>query len=380
MQLLKNKAYAKVKMNFLQSELTQSLYSSSYSHGLEKIYALENVDIRSVRKIATSPAQEPKKSCNLPLNPIVPSDQLPLEPGFRKTLEPFLFREPIQVLSLSKKLEQSLFDQKKYHLEDLLEQDRKTFASIEKIGQGHLDEIHYALRRYLEEHLSFAPGQAIDFNSWVRTLIADEDPKKTAVLMAHFGLPSAIHLAPSENAEVRKLNPEKRISWVQEITKKLQTTEKIQQAHRDIQTIAHVFTQKWIYDRAGLASKNELQEHLKHLSGSDSSIYELIDFMSAIFFENQSLFDVCFPCVDEEIYAADLQIQTTYQIIIKIAMTYFYKSTSSYSLGELKQWIERESARQWLTIPESFVERAIHLCPNFLIRRDFSGMLTVRLK
>jgi hypothetical protein len=97
----------------------EETYKSSYSHGLEAIYALETVNVRSIRRLQAPPAQPPplRAPCVLPMAPQLEFD---FGASFRAWLEPFLLDEPIQVLGLSRHAEKCLLEQRKERLRDLI--------------------------------------------------------------------------------------------------------------------------------------------------------------------------------------------------------------------------------------------------------------------
>lgn len=84
----------------------EGTYKTAYSHGLEAIYALENVDLKSIRRISDAQESEPlqPKSPPRPLQPLeAPEPQLELDlgDGYRSWIESFVLQEPIHVLGVS---------------------------------------------------------------------------------------------------------------------------------------------------------------------------------------------------------------------------------------------------------------------------------------
>ena len=71
---------------------------TAYSHGLEAIYAIENVDLRTLRKLQQNPLEElrptPKPQRKVP--GLENQYQLELGSGFRCWIAPFFKKEPIQ--------------------------------------------------------------------------------------------------------------------------------------------------------------------------------------------------------------------------------------------------------------------------------------------
>lgn len=130
---------------------------NAYSHGLEKIYALENVDIRSIRKIGTSTAPakpQPKKNSRNYSHSRFEQLELPFDFPFKKTMDLLVYREPLQVIGFSKRIESWLLGLGKRVVGDLLESDRQSIIRLKGIGQGHLDEINEKLQSYLDQHVN----------------------------------------------------------------------------------------------------------------------------------------------------------------------------------------------------------------------------------
>jgi hypothetical protein len=266
-------------------------YERSYSHGLEKIYALENVDVRSIRKIAPRASfAKSGRSKKISKSQLVKhSDELEFnfEPPFQKALPSFVYKEPIQVLGLSKRIEQLLLSQEKFLLSDLLD-DHQALLAIKGLGQGHCDEISDKLQNYLDEHLNDENPQKIDYASWMKTLVGDLSPKKCAVLLEAYNLPPLLTLSPADNAELRKLTSETRLKYTDEVLLEIRTPKKTQQVTTDFQMIVDIYIKPWMCRRAGLASLDELQEYLIKLGNSYPHTLDALYFLSTAYFKGHS--------------------------------------------------------------------------------------------
>jgi hypothetical protein len=305
----------------------ENTYQRSYSHGLEKIYALENIDIRSVRKISAptpfSLENHSKKVTSKSSKRVIEQLEFSFGTPFQSTITPFIFREPIQVLCLTKRIEKYLFEQDKVTLGDLLEDDRQTLVSLKGLGQGHLDEIVTKLHHYLDEFATTENSPRIDFTSWMKTLIADLDAKKAAVLLEAFQLPPLVALSPSENAEIRKLTNEKCNQWIHEAMSECLTSTKKQQLNSDLQSITDLYLKPWLRKRGSIASHAELHEYLLKLSGDFPHAANILEFISHVYFDQKSAFAMGLVAIDEELYCDSIETAESYNSVIETASTYF---------------------------------------------------------
>ncbi|MGZ3633096.1 MAG: hypothetical protein ACXU9U_05595 [Parachlamydiaceae bacterium] len=357
----------------------ENTYEHSYSHGLEKIYALENIDIRSIRKIAPRnlPSKPSKKIAKPSLVPQTEQLEFAFEPQFQKFIPPFVYQEPIQVLDLSKRIEQNLLEQNKILLSDLLAHPLETLA-IKGIGQGHLDEISSKLQNYLDEHLNHCE-QKIDFSSWLKTLLGTLDRKKCAVLLESFDLPSLLPLSPSDHADLRKLSPEKRSSWIEDAIQEICCSEKKQRVNADLQQIVDVFIKPWLCRRNGIAHRDELQEYLFKLGNFHSSSLPILLFVESLYFQDRFLLAPFLFPVEEELFCDNLETAETFRKCMNTAKTYFYHDDLHYPLHSLTQWIDRELASEWRYTPEGFIERSLRLSSAFSVRKNILEQLIVKL-
>lgn len=356
-------------------------YQHSYSHGLEKIYALENVDIRSVRKIENpaglSAKIQTKKITRKQPKLAVEQLELPFGFPFQKTIEPFIFREPIQVLGFTKRVEGWLLGLEKVTIGDLLDNTRQSILPLTGIGQGHLDEICSKLYSYLEQNYLETPK--LDFVSWTKTVMGDLEAKKSAVLLEAFELPALVHLSPAESAEVRKLTSENRVKWIEEALVKCQSPQKMLQVHSDMHHMAEHHLKPWLHMRVGMATLDELQECLFKLSGCYPYLQQNLTFFSTIYFQGHFPLEPFLTPVEDELYCDTCETAKSYQSVIETARTYFYRDHLHYPLDSLVGLISRELAQKWEGFADTFIERALRLSSCFRVRKGPSEQLIVKL-
>lgn len=129
----------------------------AYTHGLEKIYSLETVDIKTVRLVKTIPK---KKARKLNFDPI--PQQLDFDTW--NTNHPLF--APIEVLSLSSSLV-LLLEEK--HLEKIVD----VIENLNSLPETERLQIKTAIDRHLEK-IPFLPGYRIHLRSWLK--LKEEKP------------------------------------------------------------------------------------------------------------------------------------------------------------------------------------------------------------
>ena len=356
---------------------------NSYSHGFEKIYALENVDISSVRKIDLSSLIRPETSIDVRNED---DDGEPLDPQLQfnfgppaQQLEPFVMRESIKVLGLSKRVETFLISQHKHLLKDLLMEDRSTLAEIKGLGLGHLDELQHKLQDYLKG-FSVDKVTRIDFISWLRSLVADIDPKRAYMALEGFNLGDLVTLSTIETAEVRRFSPQKRQELSQETLQQFRVESKLRQVHEDMQKICENFVGPWMEKRLGVATEAELTERLLSMSLAPVQALPILLWLKHVFFDDQFPLQLFLNRVEDVLYACNVTTQKAVNEVVAKAKTYFYKADNHYALPMLTSWIAREFACDWEGFTEGFIEKSLRLSPQFRVRKGDSGELIVKLR
>lgn len=359
----------------------EEIYKTSYSHGLEAIYAIENIDLRSIRPISQPfcpPLDLPQKK--LKHIPIVKQEQLEFDFGdsFRNWIESFLLREPIQVLGLSRQAEKGLLSNEKKYIRDLVESDIRSFIFFKGMGQGHIDEIKQKLSHFLNGRLHHQT-QVVDITSWIRSLLTNVDRKKAHVCLQLHQLESLVPLSLSETIEVNRLPIEKRHEWANDAIKTLQQETIYQSVHADMKKIIDVFIKPWVRSRLGLANRLELCERLERISDDSSITIPVLNFLTHVFFEDQFPLNQFLIRVEGDLYCADESLARSYLLTIETVQSYFYKSQICYTLSQLVRLVAQEMARGWQGFDDGFLEKAIRQSPRFYVRKQSGGELAVCL-
>lgn len=360
----------------------EETYQTSYSHGLELIYAIEDVDLKSIRRLNDSSPEEPEKVkvaeaviAEVP----VAEDELDFGLGFQSCLEPFLWREPIQVLGLAKPLEKLLLHLKKTVLQDLYQIDLQEFVYVRGIGQGHIDEIQSKLKEYLKGK-QLDPSQTLDMGSWLKTLTADFEWKKVVVFCEEYGIPELYNLQMPEKLEIRRLTPERKQDWIADVKNYLRIPAKRKQVNEDLRYITEVLLKPWIRLRGGIACISDIQEHLESLREGPVETSSVLSLFQDLYFEGECPLNTFLHSLEDEIFASDAFIADAYYLVVETSYSYFYQPEVLYTLDQLTGLVERELALHWLGFAEGFVEKVLRSSSLFRVRRSMEGTLVVKLR
>jgi len=353
----------------------EEVYKTAYSHGLENIYALENVDIKTVRLLkddAKKPSEKAPRAIKVLTQPAQLQACFNFGMSYSGDIEHFVLKEPIQVLGLTRYIENSLLNQGKKVLCELLSLQAVGF------GQGHIDEIQHKLKEYLAgRHL--AKTRHIDFTAWLKAVVGDLDRKKLNVVLEPYGLQNLISLTSAESMELRRLTLEKRMEWREEAEKLLRTEAKKQQLDKDFCEITEVFIKPWMGWRQGMATELELLERLQNLSESGCSVQPVLDFFKDNYFKGAFPLNRYLEPLDAGLFASAGWIAEEYDQIVEKALTYFYKPSITYPFDALAGCLEREFAKVWVGFREEFISKALKLCPLLHTYKSSNGILHISL-
>lgn len=359
----------------------EETYKNSYSHGLEAIYALETVDVKSIRPILPQAAQRTAvpKSYTYSHVEIVP-DQLDFDFGdfYRGWIDSFVKLEPIHVLGLSRHAEKCLFDHGKRILDDLINSNLKEFVFLKGMGQGHVDEIQQKLSCYLAGR-PLTRCTKIDFASWIRSIVAFHDRKKVFVAMEGYHLSDLFSLSPAESVETRRLTLEKKREWIQEAHAEFQTPAQCKAIKEQVCKIADVFIKPWMQRRHGLATRQEIIERIQRLSTNSAEASNAISFLSDLYFGKEFLFQEFLIPLEDEIFCLDEFAKERYIQVVQRACSYFYNPRTVYPLEQLIGFLEREFALAWEGFPEGCLHKILRLSPCFCTRKGNAGKLEIRI-
>lgn len=352
----------------------EETYKTAYSHGLESIYKLENVDLKTVRRLAENVVEEtPKNTFSFSYEE---SDELDLGPGFRKWIPPFLREEPIQVLQLNKVSEKCLCEHGFKTLHDLMTTDLNRLVYVKGMGQGHIDEIKHQLNKYTRSKPLHKAYQ-IDFVSWIKSLTFDMNLKKVYVLLEKYHLEGLVSLTPMESVEVRKLDKVRKEEIGAEILREIQLKTSHVEARFD--GILQTFVIPWMERRFGMATEEEILERLERVSFKPAVAEKALAFFKEVFFEGQFPFHKGLSCAREIYFAGSYALKAFSQLEQSLD-SYFYHPTVYYALDELYRFLTRDYSLKWRRLEEGFFEKTLKLHPHYSVFKDAHQVVSVSLR
>lgn len=364
-------------------ESFEETYKTAYSHGLEDIYSIKNVDLKTVKRIQKDepkPLAEPKEVTTFEIEDSFSDEQLEMDLGdtFRGWIKPFLLREPIQVLGLTHHAELCLVEHEMVLLQDLIGQDLRKFVFLKGMGQGHIDEIQKSVQAYIGNH-ALERSFRIEFGSWMKSIFAGLDRKKAAVFLKSYGLEGLVSLSKSEGAEVKHLDSQTKDQWAEEFYVELRAEGRLARVHEDMSRIVNVFIIPWMRTRLHKATKNELIERIERVSDSTERTSQVIRFFSDVYYGNQFPFTKSLYTIERNVYGSDEGYVIAYKEVIEKALTYFYKPTTHYTLPNLVGLLAREFAQEWKGFSDDIIEASLRFTSKFRVCKGASGALEVRL-
>lgn len=351
-------------------------YKRSYSHGLERIYALENIDIKTVKPINGAEEIIDKAAAY----PLADADQLEFDFGiaFRNWLQPLVLQEPIQVLHLNQAAEKILLQYQKRSICDLLNTCSADFIFFKGLGQGHIDEIQKKLKLYLERKPP-QRSRLIDFEALLLILLDGFERKKASPLLEKYGLDMKLSLSHFEKAEICRWNAEERKEAEKEFISALTTIEKRHLLERLLKEAIFALVLPWIRNRGGIATEVELNERLVRVSIHPQMTPSVLQFFSSVYFSGHFILSDFLHEVEMGVFCIDDQGAKDFRNIVEKAMTYFYHDGVRYMLDEMMSYLEREFATTWQSFPDRFIERVLTTSSLFRTFKDAKGVLNIRL-
>lgn len=360
----------------------EEVYKTSYSHGLESIYALENVDIKSIRPISHSEVQIPKKMDIPEKKQEIHEekiDQYEFDLGnfFRGWMESFVLTEPIQMLQLASQAEKILLAHKKNTITDLLKMKTYDYISIKGLGQGHIDQIKENLKNYLHG-IQLNRCKKVNFEALLRGIIGGTDRKKSALYLESFGLSSLFPISNAEAVELRHLSKEKKEEWNKQVIEEYQNETSRHLIEKRIKKITDVFIIPWIKSRKGLATRDEIEERLVKISEQPELTGKILSFISNFYCEEEFVLKKFLFMVEQDLYCSHSYIAQSYRLVIQKTYSYFYHLEVVYPLKTLIELIEKDFAQEWISFDEGFIEKALRYTPIFRVRKN-DGVLVIKL-
>lgn len=337
----------------------REVFTSSYSHGLESIYKLENVDLKSIRKLSIQRESAVQSTASLPVEEWQ-EDQFALDLGafYQGWMTPYIFQEPIQVLQLAKPIEKSLIGLGIQNLGQLKAADLFSL----KLGQGHIVDIHTKLKEYFLNKPTEKTTN-IDFCSLIKCIFGDKDPCKAYVLLEPYGLHQWISLTPSETMEVKRSPATQKREWKKELLSE-------NEASRYFTSIIETWIKPWMYARDGVATVEELNEYLILRSLDETFAKGFLALFNDSIFSSLIHLKSCF--------ALSKQFANRFRLIEMTGLSYFNQVDSEFSLNHFTQLIAVELGLKWHKLTSEQIFNVLKISNYYKVYRNSKGEWRVR--
>lgn len=360
--------------------VTSANIPNPYSNGFESIYALENVDVRTVRRMSTGKPAQSLESQELKLvHPdINESEELQLDFGevFCGKMTPYRYLEPIQVLRLAAVSEKTLLEAGKRTVMDLIALVDGNVPMIKGLGQGHIDEIRQSLQKYLQGW-SKKPSPLIDFCGLVRCLLGHMEEGKIWLCLEPFQLTHLFQLNPAKLGDVKRLNKAQREEAYQRVKDESTGENRKVFLYEQIKRLGEVFVKPWLATRQGFAQEQEIIEYLKTVSVQPSETAAIWAFLKESYFRGEFPLQGGLVEVEPGIFCKDSTVRSWYYQVLKRANSYFYSLKVDYALGELEIFLQREFGREWTSFADGFIRRVLRTSRDFSLQR-YSGEVYIK--
>jgi hypothetical protein len=372
----------KTQQNSSKDNLSNYVYDKkNYTHGFEDIYALEKIDVRSIKKVSVLPKEVPsiKTLGNIKKEPDIELDQQ-ITFSFiaeEKLINNFKLCEPILVLQLSLQAEKRLYEAGLKTINDIYELKKKGFNHLKTLGQGHVDEIDEKLLRYVgtyQEKKSY-----IDFSSIIKCLVAPLENKAAFLILNSYKLSHIISITPAERMNVRHIQGLKKQEVLDKAISDLKSVRNNEFAKVVFDQIYNVFIHSWILKRFELVTYDEIIERVLKKSTDSEVALSSIDFLSDYFFNAALPFLNQLIKLDSNLYTPSSKVKNDFNMLKDVAISYFYSPNVFYLLDEFVLLILQELASKWALLDEGFIRKSLHNTSCFIIRKDERGKKIISL-
>lgn len=350
--------------------------TSPYSHGFEKTYGFETVDIKSVKplsRLAKISSPSPTSCSSYEFN----DGLLEFAPPLGRGCFSLSLSEPPSVLQLSPLAKKALSPLKIATLKQLY-QELPLLKEIKGLGLGHIQEISEKTTAYLGPH-PFKPKATLDAGSLIRIALDEANPKERYLILSKLGLDHYCTISQQELQELAKISEERKQESHNSYLTFLKTSRKDILIHL-LQNISSAFIIPFIDQRLALVEKWEIDECLsKHLivnrAGDLSKILNFIQ----IILDTTSVYESILYKVSSQLYTSRQRVLEDTSQILSTANSYFYGKLASFNLYTLSAAIRKTHALQWKGYPDGFIEKVLLHSGHFFSRRDENGAIELTL-
>lgn len=380
----KTKGDTRIKGAIPSLKSFEETYKTAYTHGLEMIYSLENVDFKTVRRIEeNAPKEEEKEAAAQELTHVNLADkdpqlELDLGEGFRDWIEPYFLQEPIHVLGLSLQAESCLLEHGLKTLSELLAHNFRDYVFMKGMGQGHIDEVKKKLEKYIGGR-SVKKTFTIDFQSLILSLSHGINFKRLSQYLMKYNLGSEIPLTPSEKIEIKAFEHSKDMSWQREVQAQLSQEATKMQLLQQLERVAKAFIIPWVDARGGIATEEEIIERIERVAGSKEKTESYLAFLKDHFTEGKFPFSPFLPEAEKGVFCSSVLRKNQFLEIIQRGIGYFYNPSVVFPLEELTTYLIREFCKEWTVCSSETIFHCFSLSREFEMYRGATGQRLIRL-
>jgi hypothetical protein len=352
----------------------------AYTHGFEDIYALEKIDVKSIRKVVpTTHVQQQKISAHQRIEAEnIESPQMHFSFfEHEEKVKNFKLQEPLVVLQLTLQAEKRLLELGVKTLNDIYLIKQNGFNHIKNLGQGHIDEIEEKFFNYVghyKEKKSF-----IDFASLLKCTLGDLDSKSVHLLLNPYKLSHLFPITPGERINVRHLQGAKKEEVISKILLEAKKVNKANFIKEAFEEIFEVFVKNWMEKRMSIATHEEIYERLLKKSQDPEVAFNALRFFMEIYFNNSFPLTKNLHILEGNLFALSKDIIRDYKIIVETAKSYFYNPHVTYQLEDFLILLNKEFALNWLSINSELVLKVLKTSQKFRVKKNNEGKIIVGL-
>lgn len=357
---------------------------NAYSHGLEDIYTLENVDPSTIRTLGneeeTNHQSVEKVEVPSKKYPVTPNQQteLNLGPEFSSSMPSFALSLPLDYLNIDETTLKAANQKGITCIKDVLECEWDEVALTKGLGQGHAEEIRSAFENTMGgQELIFC--QTVDYKALIRCLLSKELLMKHYVHLQQYGLESLVDLSPLMHLELKRTPEQMKIRWIEESCSALKSTDCMEITRSSLEYVIKTYVTPWLWERNGFAYAYEVMDRLEQISEDPHIFDRALKFLSSTYCDGDSILEWLFSETDGPIVFVDKVVESKFSYCEEKVMSYFYKSDLTYTLKELVVWVFRELAAEWSDIDAQMIEKIIEHSSLFEVRKGIDHELMVFL-
>ncbi len=320
------------------------------SHGLEKIYAFENINPKSVKTVLNK--QKPATETVLTAKELIPTQLiLPLGPYYQEALPSFKLKEPLSSLGLSSFAAKALQTKAITTVEDACNFLRQDPSSHKGLGLSHIEEVEEKINTFVGKD-PFCLQKTVSFDSLVRIACSSLEPKMRFCLLARYHLEDLSGISSVELQEIQRLSKEQ-ITKIIDQAEKLVLSQSSAFINDSLSSIAQSYLMPWLKYRHGFAPYSEVYERLYMITESPDRLLNTLEFLKC--FGNP----LKLICIQDDLYAADEATKDDFKTVAICIKSYFYQPFTTYPPEVLAKLATKELALQGKGFPNGFIDKVI---------------------